>query len=53
MNWNEILKGFQESLMAARIKGTFMLQVTLKGRNSYQIEKESQQLNAGEEYVLL
>ena len=26
MNRNEISKGFQESLMAARIKSTFMLQ---------------------------
>ena len=27
-NWNEISKGFQEGLMAARIKSTFMLQVS-------------------------
>ena len=32
MNRNEILKGFQEGLMAARIKDTFMLQVSREGR---------------------
>ena len=45
MNRNEISKGFQEGLMAARIKGTFMRQVSYEGRNSYRVEKESQQLN--------
>ena len=38
---NEISKGFQEGLMAARIKGTFMLQVLLEGRNIYRVEKEA------------
>ena len=45
MNRHKISKGFQEGLMAARIKDTFMLQVLLEGRNSYWVEKESQQLN--------
>ena len=44
MNQNGISRGFQ-GLMAARIKGTFMLQVSQEGRNSYRVEKESQQLN--------
>ena len=35
MNGNEISKGFQEGFMAAGIKGTFMLQVSLEERNSY------------------
>ena len=45
MNRYEISKGFQVGLMAARIKGTFMLQISFEGRNSYSVEKESQQLN--------
>ena len=53
MNQNEISKGFQEGLMAARIKDTFMLQVSQEGRNSYWVEKELQQLNVGVEYTSL
>ena len=45
MNRNDISKGFQDGLMAARIKSTFMLQVSSGGRNSYRVEKESLQLN--------
>ena len=33
--------------MTARIKGTFMLQVSLEGRNSYRVKKALQQLNVG------
>ena len=53
MNQNEISKCFQEGLMAASIKVPFMLQVSLEGRNRYQVEKESQQLNVGTEYASL
>ena len=50
MNRNEISKGFQEGLMAVRIKGTFMLQVSSEERNSCRVAKESQLLNVRAEY---
>ena len=40
----KISKGFREGLIAARIKGTFMLQLSQEEENSCWIEKELQQL---------
>ena len=53
MNRNSDIERFSRGLMAAGIKSTFMLQVSLEESNSYRVEKESLLLNVGAEYTLL